>query len=89
MPKVPRTAEERKEADRERHRKTYEKKKEEISAKNLARYYKRKEADPNYHRRPTGRPAKNTPFFLPTPPDTVTAAVPDAVPVQDFSPEKA
>ena len=92
MPRVARTPDERKEADRERHRKTYEKKKEEISAKNLARYYKRKEADPNYHRRPTGRPAKNTPFFLPTPeaavPPAAPAEVPDA-PVQDFSPDKA
>jgi hypothetical protein len=76
-----RTPDERKAADRERHRKTYEKKKEEISAKNLARYYKKKEADPNYHQRPKGRPPKV--------PDTAPAPPPDKAPVQTFSPEKA
>jgi hypothetical protein len=87
MPKVARTPDERKAADRERHRKTYEKKKEEISAKNLARYYKKKAADPNYHQRPKGRPPKVAGTT-----DTAPAEVPDEVPgpaVQTFSPDKA
>jgi hypothetical protein len=78
-----RTPDERKEADRQRHRKTYEKKKEEISAKNLARYYKRKEADPNYHQKPKGRPAKVSPAV------PAEAPPPEKAPVQSFSPEKA
>ena len=79
-----RTPDERKAADRERHRKTYEKKKEEISAKNLARYYRKKEADPTYHQKPKGRPPKVA--------GTAPAEVPDTVPgtaVQTFSPDKA
>jgi hypothetical protein len=84
---MPRTPDERKAADRERHRKTYEKKKEEISAKNLARYYKKKEADPNYHQKPKGRPAKVSPAVPAAAPAEVPP--PDKAPVQSFSPEKA
>jgi hypothetical protein len=52
------TPDERREKDRVAHRKRYAVMKETISAKNLAHYYKRKEADPNFHPRPVGRPKK-------------------------------
>ena len=55
---MPQTPEERREKDRIAHRKRYAVMKETISAKNLAHYYKRKEADPNFHPRPVGRPKK-------------------------------
>jgi hypothetical protein len=59
------TIDERREKDRLAHRKRYAVMKETISAKNLERYYKRKEADPNFHPNPVGRPKKTPADTLP------------------------
>lgn len=81
------TYEERKAADRERHRKTYDAKKEEIRAKNLARYYKMKEANPELYSKPRGRPKKAPEAPAPAPVAEVPpspAMPPAAVPVGLF-----
>ena len=85
------TYEERKAADRERHRKTYEAKKDEIRAKNLARYYKMKEANPELYSKPRGRPKKVVETPAPAPvaevppsPAMPPVAPPAAVPVGLF-----
>lgn len=52
------TREEILEADRARHRRRYEERKEELRQLALENYYKRKEVDPNFHPRPIGRPRK-------------------------------
>ena len=83
------TYEERKAADRERHRKTYEAKKDEIRAKNLARYYKMKEANPELYSKPRGRPKKvvDTPApvaEVPPSPAVAPVAPPAAPPVGLF-----
>ncbi len=62
------TPEERREKDRIAHNKRYVLMRETISANNLARYYKRKEENPEFHPRKVGRPRK----VLPTPDPVAT-----------------
>jgi hypothetical protein len=55
---MPKTREEILEADRIRHKKRYEEKKEKLRQEALDYYYKRKEKDPTFHPNKTGRPRK-------------------------------